>query len=76
MSETEAVKDTRRWRRDVYEQTRNLTAPERRAREDELLRSAGEAGVEFEDVIEADTAATHPRPRATRGDSIDGSGRQ
>ena len=72
MSETEAVKEARRWRREVYEQTRGLTAPQRRAREDGLLRAAAEAGVEFEDVIEADTAATHTQPRAASGDSIGG----
>lgn len=69
MSETEAVKETRRWRREVYEQTLNLTAPERREREDELLRGASEAGVEFEEVIETDTEATHMRPSSGMGGS-------
>ena len=55
MSETEAVKEARRWRREVYEQTRNLTAAQRRAREDELLRAVREAGVEFEDVLDTGT---------------------
>lgn len=55
MSETEAVKEARRWRREVYEQTRNLTVAQRRAREDELLRAVREAGVEFEDVFETGT---------------------
>ena len=73
MSETEAVKETRRWRREVFEQTRNLTAPQRRAREDELLRAAGEAGVGFEEVIETDTEATHMRPSAGGGGLIGGS---
>ena len=59
MSETEAVKETRRWRREVYEQTHDLTAPQRRAREEQLLRSVREAGVEFEDVIDKDTDAAH-----------------
>ncbi len=72
MSETEAVKETRRWRREVYEQTRNLTAPQRRAREDELLRTVRKAGVEFEDVIETDTEAIHTRPGAGRGGSGSG----
>ncbi len=55
MSETEAVKEARRWRREVYEQTRNLTAAQRRAREDELLRAVREAGVEFDDVLDTGT---------------------
>ena len=76
MSETEAVKEARRWRREVYEQTRGLTAPQRRAREDELLRAVRKAGVEFEDVIEADTAATRTQARAIRDDPIGGSGCQ
>ena len=59
MSETEAVKETRRWRREVYEQTHDLTAPQRRDREEQLLRSVREAGVEFADVIDTDTDATH-----------------
>ncbi len=71
MTETEAVKETRRWRREVYEQTRDLTAPQRRVREEQLLRSVREAGVEFEDVIEPDTAGTHTQPRPARGDAID-----
>ena len=73
MSETEAVKETRRWRREVHEQTRSLTAPERRAREDELLRVVRGAGVEFEDVIEVDTEATYTQTPAARADSIGGS---
>lgn len=60
MSETEGVKETRSWRRIVYEQTRDLTAPQRRAREDQLLRAAREAGVEFENVIDAETEACRP----------------
>lgn len=61
MSETEAVKETRRWRREVYEHTRNLTPPQRRAREEELLRTAREQGVQFEDVIDTDTDAARMR---------------
>ena len=61
MNETEAVKEKRRWRREAYQQTRNLTSPERRAREDELLRAAREAGVQFEDVMDADTESTAAR---------------
>ncbi len=76
MSETEAVKETRRWRREVYEQTRSLTAPQRRAREDELLRVVRGAGVEFEDVIEVDTEATYTQTPAARADSIGRSSRQ
>ncbi len=68
MSETEGVKETRRWRREVYEQTHNLTAPQRRAREDQLLRTVREAGVEFEDVIDTDTDATQTRTGAAAGD--------
>ncbi len=68
MSETEAVKETRRWRRDVYEQTHDLTAPQRRAREDQLLRTVREAGVEFEDVIDTDTDPTQTRTSAAPGD--------
>ena len=68
MSETEAVKETRRWRREVYEQTHDLTAPQRRAREDQLLRTVREAGVEFEDVIDTDTDATPTRTSAAPGD--------
>ncbi|MCK4342558.1 MAG: hypothetical protein KAY37_12635 [Phycisphaerae bacterium] len=66
MSETEAVKEARRWRREVYDQRRSLKPPERRAREEELLRAAREAGVEFEEVIDADVAPsrTSARPRA------------
>ena len=66
MSETEAVKEARRWRREVYEQRRKLAPPQRRAREEELLRAAREAGVEFEDVIDADAvpSRTSARPRA------------
>ena len=64
MSETEAVKETRRWRREVYEQTHHLTAPQRRAREDQLLRTVREAGVEFEDVIDTDTDTAHTRTSA------------
>jgi len=73
MSETEAVKETRRWRRKVYEQTRNMTASQRRAREDELLRAVGEAGVEFEHVIDTDTEDTHTRTGAATGASAGGS---
>ncbi len=68
MSETEAVKETHRWRREVFEQTHDLTAPQRRAREDQLLRTVREAGVEFEDVIDTDTDATHTRTSAAAGD--------
>ena len=66
MNETEAVKEARRWRREVYDRTRNLTPPQRRAREDDLLRAAREAGVEFEEVIDADAvpSRTSARPRA------------
>ncbi len=72
MSETEAVKETRRWRREVYEQTHDLTAPQRRAREEQLLRSVREAGVEFEDVIDTDTDTAHTRTSAAaRGQSDD-----
>ena len=70
MSETEAVKETRRWRREVYEQTHDLTAPQRRAREDQLLHTVREAGVEFEDVIDTDTDATHTRTRAARKEGL------
>jgi len=65
MSETEAVKEARRWRREVYEQRRNLTPPERRAREEELVRAARQAGVEFVEVIDADgvPSRTSARPR-------------
>ena len=73
MSETETVKETRRWRREVYEQTHNLTAPQRRAREDQLLRAAREAGVEFEEVIDTETEAGHARPSTATGDSTGGS---
>ncbi len=72
MSETEAVKETRRWRHEVYEQTRDLTAGERRAREDELLRAAREAGVEFEDVFDTDTEPARIRTRSATGDSTGG----
>ncbi len=75
MSETEAVKETRRWRREVYEQTRKLTAPQRRAREDELLRAAGKAGVEFADVVDTETEATQTRANAATRDSIGGPSR-
>ncbi len=68
MSETEAVKEARRWRREVYEQTHDLTAPQRRAREDQLLRTVREAGVEFEDVIDTDTDATYTRTSAAADD--------
>lgn len=67
MSETEAVKETRRWRREVYEQTHDLTAPQRRAREDQLLRTVREGGVEFQDVIDANTDVTHTRSSAAAG---------
>ena len=75
MSETEAVKETRRWRREVHEQTRNLTAPQRRAREEELLRTVREAGVEFEDVIDTDTEAPHTRTSGGPGSSVGRSSR-
>lgn len=74
MSETEAVKETRRWRRDVYEETRKLTGPQRRTREDELLRAIGQAGVEFEDVIDTEAEPTHTRASGATRDSIGGSG--
>lgn len=61
MSETEAVKETRRWRREVYEQTRSLTPAQRRARDEELLRTARDRGAQFEDVIDADTGASRTR---------------
>jgi hypothetical protein len=70
MSETEAVKETRRWRREVYEQIRGLTAPQRRAREEELVRDVRGAGVEFEHVIETDTEAPHAQTPPARADSI------
>lgn len=73
MSETEAVREARAWRREVHEQTRNLTVPQRRVREDELLRAARAAGVEFEDVLDADAEATPMRTRAATGDSTSGS---
>lgn len=63
MSETEAVKEARQWRREVYEQTRALNASQRRARENELLRAVREAGVEFEDIIDVEAEAArraHP----------------
>ena len=73
MSETEAVREARRWRREVYEQTRNLTPAQRRAREDELLHAVRAAGVEFEDVFDADTEAAHLRSHATTGGAAGGS---
>ena len=68
MSETEGVRETRRWRRQVYEQTHELTPAQRRAREDELLKTVREAGVEFEDVIDTDTDATQAGTGAAAGD--------
>ena len=60
MNDTPAVQETRRWRAEVDEQTRNLTPDELRAREDELLRQAKRAGVEFEAIVDAP-----PKPAAT-----------
>jgi hypothetical protein len=74
MSETEAVKETRQWRREVYEQTHNLTAPQWRAREDELLRTARQAGVEFEEIFDTDSEATPSRTGAAPGTSQGGAG--
>jgi len=50
MSDTQAVKETREWRKRVYEQTRNLSTDELRAHEEEVLRLAKSAGVDFEAV--------------------------
>ncbi|MEE9293629.1 MAG: hypothetical protein V3W34_01515 [Phycisphaerae bacterium] len=75
MNETEAVREARRWRREVYEQTHDLSAPQRRAREDELLRTVREAGVEFEEIIDTDTEATQTRTSPTTGRSKGGPSR-
>ncbi len=63
MNETEAVKETRRWRRQVYEQTKDLSPEQRLAREEEVIRQAREAGVEFEDVMTTPPAKGRPRRR-------------
>ena len=73
MSETETVKEARRWHQQVYEQTHNLTAAQRRAREDELLRAAREAGVEFENVIDTDTEPAPTQSSGAPGSSTSGS---
>ncbi len=50
MSDTQAVKETREWRKRVYEQTRNLSIEGLSDREEEILRLAKSAGIVFETV--------------------------
>jgi hypothetical protein len=51
MSDTEAVKATRRWRKEVYEARKDLSPAERLAREEEIIRQVREAGVRFRRVV-------------------------